>query len=113
MKRLKKASNKDLPLFNYNGRAARLLTYQEIDTSCGLPGRKIKDECNFVYENTKYASDNIRNNGFYLEAAFANDTTCVWAAYSKYLIYDYGYGSVDDNRAARPTIDVPKSKIAY
>lgn len=112
-KGLKKASNKPLPLFSYNGRAARLLTYQELDTSCGLPGRKIKDECNFVYENTKYASDNIRNNGFYLEAAFSNDTSCVWAAYSKYLIYDYGYGSVDDYRASRPTIDVPKSKIAY
>lgn len=48
-----------------------------------------------------------------MEAAYANNTSCVWAAYGKYLIYDYGYGYVDDYRASRPTIDVPKSKIAY
>ena len=102
------ANSQTLPEFNYSGYNARLLTYKEIYPSCNS---NISNNCNFLLENTSYSTTNLTS--YYLESVDTSST-------SAQIRYLYTYTRVFNNYTyntaefgVRPTIEVPKSKIAY
>ena len=103
--------------FSYSGKAARLLTVQEINNACGIKaGRWITgelDTCNYLMENTKYSNANIANWGYWLENPRSGHSGNAW-----YVSGDlrYVYNSTVSNAGGigvRPAIEVLKSNISY
>ncbi len=103
--------------FSYSGKAARLLTIQEINNACGIKaGRWITgelDTCNYLMENTKYSNASIENYGYWLENAHSGDSDYVWGVngygrdVSGFTVSNAGVHGV------RPAIEVLKSNIEY
>ena len=105
--------------FSYSGYAARLLTTQEVSKACGFSvGKGSYKElgvCDYLLENTQYATKNI-NNGYWLESlcsaadtswtSWQVDMTSVSVGRNIYVSYDTGFG-------VRPVIEVPKTLIIY
>lgn len=58
--------------FDYTGYAARLLTYQEIN-SCISNGVWIKETCEFLFENTRYSNENNNSSSIWLETIYDDD----------------------------------------
>ena len=103
--------------FSYSGKAARLLTVQEINKACGITvgtGQEGKlDKCNYLMENTNYSNASIGNYGYWLENPLSGNSDLAWivnggyrSVYSYPVSYDGGYG-------VRPAIEVLKSNIEY
>ena len=104
--------------FSYTGKAARLLTTQEINKACNItvgtvtPGEL--NSCNYLMENTKYSNDSIGNYGYWLENPHSGTSVSAWRVnggardvYSRPVSDDGGgYG-------VRPAIEVLKSNIEY
>ena len=107
-----------LPIFDYSGYAARLLTAQEVNAGCGftigsLSARELSTKCKYLYENTKYSDSGNKTYGEWLESSRTSRSTEVWDVDGRYL-----YVSRDDaNYAAsigvRPAIEVKKTDISY
>ena len=103
--------------FSYSGKAARLLTYQEVNQACYNTTTEITssgglNNCNFLFENTKYSSSSLATYGPWLETPYSFGTTNVYRAYSYYRSVNYE----DANSTyfgARPVIEVLKSDISY
>ena len=103
--------------FSYSGRAARLLTAQELMNGCNLTkvGRQITGElsgCNFLFEGTQYADSSKALAGSWLETPRKDRSYNVWYedVYKRRVdYYDANYINV----GARPVIDVSFSKIQY
>ena len=103
--------------FNYVGKAARLLTVQEMKSACNITeGIAIVgelDTCNYLMENTKYSNTSIRNYGYWLENARSGYSTYAWhvIGYDR----DVGVHAADNNAGygVRPAIEVLKSNIEY
>ena len=103
--------------FSYSGKAARLLTAQEINKTCGITvgidtiGEL--DTCNYLMENTKYSNASIGNYGYWLEnpRSGSSDIACDVSGRSR----DVNNNTVSDTRVrgVRPAIEVPKSNIEY
>ena len=103
--------------FSYSGKAARLLTTQEINNACDIEAGHWMagelDTCNYLMENTKYSNASIENYGYWLENAHFGDSDYVWGV--------NGYGrdvsgfTVSNARVfgVRPAIEVLKSNIEY
>ncbi len=103
--------------FSYSGKAARLLTTQEINNACDIEAGHWMagelDTCNYLMENTKYSNASIENYGYWLENAHSGDSDYVWGV--------NGYGrdvsgfTVSNARVfgVRPAIEVLKSNIEY
>ena len=104
--------------FSYVGYASRLLTIQEVRKGTGLsniPTWKVGelDNFNYLLENTKFSTNEIKNWGFWLESPNSTSSGHNW------LISGYGYyvsnhivsnsGSV----GVRPAIEVSKTNIEY
>ena len=102
--------------FNYSDYAARLLTYQEINSACrnsfsSSLGKL--DSCNYLMENTVYAHRNLGGiYGIWLE----NPHTSV----STYAIFADGVKRSSNNAnvnrtdyGVRPAIEVPKTSMSY
>lgn len=105
--------------FSYNGYAARLLTYQEVNNACGLTiGDKKMGEienCVFLLENTKFATATDNSiYGYWLENPNNEDSEYAWAAYSDTRRFNIYY-KVDNkaNLGIRPVIEISKENIAY
>ena len=104
--------------FSYSGKAARLLTIQEVRKATGnkdIPTRQAGelDNFNYLLENTKYSNASIGNYGYWLENPRSGSSDNAWLVTggSRY-VDDYpvsnagGYG-------VRPAIEVSKSNIEY
>ena len=106
--------------FSYAGRAARLLTEQELvygckgtinnDTSLATDGSLTA--CNFLFEGTKYTNSSRTVYGPRFETPLSDSSTNVWRAHSAYR----SVRSVEADstlNGVRPVIDVPLSRILY
>ncbi len=112
------------PEFDYEGRAARLLTFEEVRNGCGVavstPG--YLDNCLFLLENTtfgkdeqdisgsimtdldKYSSVYLENNNVEYSDTYVYALDSDTRAVNTMMVSSW-YGGI------RPTIDVPKSRI--
>ena len=102
--------------FSYSGKAARLLTAQEINRACGITVGKLitgeLDTCNYLMENTKYSSSSLTY-GYWLENARSDDSTNAWTGYGVSRIVNYSTADHAGGYGVRPAIEVPKSNIEY
>ena len=109
--------------FSYAGKAARLLTTQEINKACNIVMGSWKvgelDTCNYLIEKTKFSNISIENWGYWLENPIATNAERAWNVNGQFrLVDDYRYGnnhtvSNSGGRGVRPAIEVSKSNIEY
>ena len=104
--------------FSYSGKAARLLTIQEVRKATGnkdIPTWQDGelDKCNYLMENTKYSNASIGNYGYWLENPRSGDSDTAWfvrgntrSVYNLAVSHAGGFG-------VRPVIEVSKSNIEY
>ena len=110
----KLAFNKNLPIFDYSGYAARFVTVDEMVTACGIMNSSVGelDDCNYVFENTAYTNSSLLM-GVWTETPRSGNTSDVWAIFP----YDrdlYHVSAQNPSQfGARPVIEVPKTKISY
>ena len=103
-----------LPVFSYEGKAARLVQYTEANRGCnnalhsdgGSEGAL--NICNFLMESTPWANT---GSAYFLEAPCHQDNSDAW--YFSGMHRYYGNQYAGSSSAARPVIDVPKTKIQY
>ena len=98
--------------FSYVKYAARLLTYQEINSLCNTSS--LTDNCKYLFENTKYAKNQNSLTAWWLENAHASNSS------DAYIINSLGKSIatryVTDTSAyvgVRPAIEVQKTNISY
>lgn len=103
-----------LPEFTYTGRAARLLTAQEVNSACGITvGSNTHYElitCQYLLENTTY-STNSESAFWWLETPYASNNSGVWRVSGDYSYVYTIYSNLDIS--VRPAIEVDKTKIDY
>ena len=104
--------------FSYAGKAARLLTIQEVRKATGIsniPTWKVGelDNFNYLLENTKYSNASTAAWAWWLENPRSGDSAYAW------IVAGNGrsvYGGTADNvrdSGVRPAIEVLKSNIEY
>ena len=100
--------------FEYVGKAARFLTYQEVQTACGkttITSEGNLDSCNFLMENLDlYENDNVRRSyRHWLETPNSGSIYHVWYVDGNSRVnYDITYGF---DTGVRPVITVKTSDI--
>ena len=104
--------------FSYSGKAARLLTIQEVRKATGnkdIPTRQAGelDNFNYLMENTKYSNANIANWGYWLENPHSGDSDYAWYVYGNSRYVRNITVSNAGGRGVRPAIEVLKSNISY
>lgn len=87
--------------FSYSGYAARILSYEEVENSCGSSSLS---KCNYFLENTSTTS------GYWLETGTEDSSSYIWTVYSSGSISDY---STSNKRGCRPAIEVSKTSISF
>lgn len=110
--------------FNYEGYAARLLTYQEIKNGCYdettaiTSSDGLNTNCLFLFENTSYSYDldDSEPDGYWIENVSNIDGDTAYYVDSYYRRVDYNsiYDADTDStdyEGVRPVIDVPKGAI--
>ena len=100
--------------FSYSGKAARLLTYQEVYNGCYDGSTAITytnglHNCNFLLENTSYSTSSSHIYGTWLETPKSSYNVDVWGNIS-YLLF-ISYYTSDAPLGARPAIEIEKSSI--
>ena len=105
-------------VFSYAGKAARLLTIQEVRKATGIsniPTWQIGelDNFNYLLENTKYSNMGIGNYGYWLETPHYGTSGNAWPVYGNYRYVDYHPVSNTGIYGVRPAIEVSKSNIDY
>ena len=108
----------DLPTaFSYVGYATRLLTVQEINKACGITvGSQIPGEledCNYLFENTRYSNNSLGTAGYWLENPRATGSLNVWSVHSGSRFVDDYYVNNTNANGTRPVIEVLKTDIDY
>ena len=103
--------------FSYSGKAARLLTIQEVREATGIkvPSWNVGelDKCNYLMENTKYSNASIGNYGYWLENPHSGFSGDAWATLVNKRFVSNPSVSNFVERGARPAIEVLKSNIKY
>ena len=103
--------------FSYSGKAARLLTIQEVREATGIkvPSWNVGelDKCNYLMENTKYSNASIGNYGYWLENPHSGFSGDAWATLVNKRFVSNPSVSNFVERGARPAIEVLKSNIEY
>ena len=103
--------------FSYAGKAARLLTLQEVREATGIkvPSWNVGelDKCNYLMENTKYSNASIGNYGYWLENPHSGFSGDAWATLVNKRFVSNPSVSNFVERGARPAIEVLKSNIKY
>ncbi len=112
------SSDGSLPVFDYTGYAARLLTAQEVNEGCGFTvgsqtSGELSTKCKYLMENTKYSSSNLTTYGEWLETPDASYPGNAWYvnAHVRY-VHHYIVNNASIN-GVRPAIEVLKSDISY
>ena len=103
--------------FSYEGYAARLLTYEEVQNGC-YDGTKsitlsagLSTKCKFLMENTKYSSSSLKTYGPWLETSSSSGVNYAWIVDGYYrFACDYTV-STTSLYGVRPAIEVLKSNI--
>ena len=116
------ASGNTLPTaFSYAGKAARLITAQELMRGCNFTQVKTSvteisighlSRFNFLFEKTKYESSSMGSYGYWLETPHASTSGQVVDADARYRSTASNYWASDSD-GVRPTIDVPYVGIVY
>ena len=104
--------------FSYDGYSARLLTVQELSDGCKITvgsyaSAELSTNCQYLFENTKYSSSDLKTYGAWLESPWPSSSYHAWSFYS-----DRRYANncnVSDNSilGVRPVIEVAKTNIEY
>ena len=104
--------------FSYSGKAARLLTIQEVRKATGnkdIPTRQAGelDNFNYLLENTKYSNASIGNYGYWLENPHSGYSASAWLVLGGDRLVDNSTVSRAGGFGVRPAIEVLKSNISY
>ena len=107
-----------LPIFDYSGYAARLLTAQEVNAGCGFTVGSYKTgelstKCKYLMENTKYSNSSNKTYGGWLESPRPVSSTGVWRVYGINRNVYTNYANKADSDGVRPVIEVKKINISY
>lgn len=110
-----------LPIFDYSGYAARLITSQEIESGCNntwdtsnISGHYGDlDHCNFFFENAYYVTNENRIYGHFTENAFSVTTDYVFIVHAGPRNINPIYSYKANDSAVRPAIEVSKTDIDY
>ena len=116
----------NLPVFNYENRAARLITSWEIVHACGpgmpysqsgISSQGYMHKCVYFLENTTFSSASIGNDGFWTES-WAEEYDNTRNPYEGVFITSgmyRGFTTVDPTnpRGVRPVIEVPEGEVEY
>ena len=113
-------ANTIMNLYNYGGKAARLLTIPELVKGCkgtinnntAFGNNGSLTPCKFLFEGTKYADANKITYGPWLDTPNTSANTKVWEISSQTRRLTNN-NSTMINFGARPVIEVPYSKILY
>ena len=104
-----------LPVFSYTGKAARLLTTQEIQAAAGSTTINVNGYLNnadFLLEDTNYAKSSCSGDAcfYWIETPRSGNNQYVWYAfgYGRYIASD----TVNNQYGVRPVIEIPKTKIS-
>ena len=101
--------------FSYTGRAARLLTIEELyHSGCGTS--PVLKKCNFLFERTKYADSGFLVYGPRLENPIYSDSETAWwlTSYSRLVAgLNSAHPVTSTSFGIRPVIEIPKTKISY
>ena len=107
----------NLPTINYSGKAARLLTIQEVNEGCGLnvtsstlSNQRINNKCSFLLEGLSEEAEEPWDPDIYYEMMFENlvDNS------SNYLVLDSDgehFAYQPNSSAVRPVIEVLKDDL--
>ena len=103
--------------FSYTGKAARLLTIQEVRKATGIDdistGEGNLDNINYLLENTKYSNANKTAWGWWLENPSFGNSSVSFVIYSAFRSVDCDTISHNVGFGVRPAIEVLKSNIEY
>ena len=104
--------------FSYSGKAARLLTIQEVRKATGnkdIPTWQAGelDNFNYLLENTKYSNASIRSYGYWLENPHSGDSGDAWFVTGNRRYVRSNSVSDAGDYGVRPAIEVLKSNIEY
>ena len=103
--------------FSYSGKAARLLTTQEINQACDITsGTQIVgelDKCNYLMENTKYSNASNLVGAWWLENPNSGNSDTAWLIHCFFRNVGHYTVSAAGDDGVRPAIEVPKSNIEY
>ncbi len=103
--------------FSYAGKAARLLTAQEINKACGITvGNWITgelDTCNYLMENTKYSNASNKAWAWWLENPRSGYSDIAWYVLGNNRGVNSNTVSNARDYGVRPAIEVLKSNIEY
>ena len=104
--------------FSYAGKAARLLTIQEVRKATGNKDMPTwqdgeLDNFNYLLENTKYSNANIANWGYWLENPRSGHSGIAWSVGGSRRYVDLITVSNAGDSGVRPAIEVLKSNIEY
>ena len=104
--------------FSYAGKAARLLTIQEVRKATGIsniPTWQVGelDKFNYLFENTKYSNGSNAALAWWLENPHSGKSDGAW--YARGNNRNVGYDTVSNAEVygVRPAIEVLKSNIEY
>ncbi len=105
--------------FSYEGYAARLLTYQEVDNGCYdgtiniANSGGLSTKCKYLMENTKYSSSSLKTNGGWFESSNASLSNRAWRVNASGRNVNNLAVSFSSSSGVRPAIEVLKSNISY
>ena len=105
--------------FDYDDRAARLLTLNELKTVCNITSSTRSagelNSCNYLFENTKYSSNSpYATKGIWLETVDKTTSNSVWAAGGdNRRRYNAQTGTTLAELGVRPVITISKNLIEY
>ncbi len=104
--------------FSYSGKAARLLTIQEVRKATGnkdIPTWQAGelDNFNYLLENTKYSNASIGNYGYWLENPHSGTSDNAWFVLGTDRDVSFNTVSFAGYIGVRPAIEVSKSNIEY
>ena len=108
--------SKPIESFTYEGKAARLLTDQEVQAACGITLGSYTigelDGCNYLMENVGQYETKSGTYGYWLESPHASDSY-VWLVNS--TVRNVGFSNANNASflGVRPVITVLKSNISY
>ena len=104
--------------FSYAGKAARLLTIQEVRKVTGIsniPTWKVGelDNFNYLFENTKYSNDSNAAWTWWIENPHSGNSEIAWDVCGRNRFVNDDTVSNARVHGVRPVIEVPKSNISY
>ena len=104
--------------FSYAGKAARLLTIQEVRKATGIsniPTWQVGelDNFNYLFENTEYSNGNNAAWAWWLENPRSGNYDNAWNVLGDYRHVNLNTVSHAGDHGVRPAIEVLKSNISY